>query len=956
MATNGGSDILRDGTVDFSGGVSADNNKTIASPVVPYGVPRNAVSWSINCTTRGGALGQRPGNTPLIQGAPWPKINYQGGLLYQPDFSDPFLLLLINGHLWKARVDTDNSVSDLSAFYGPTLPVTEKAYFEQAEMFAVIQCGDLTTNPLFYTSGIEGIPTRPEVLRSSLGFISVGNVANEIPPAGPMDYWANRLWYAFGRQYCAADIVSNLSSGHAGYDYRDSVLHVTENPVAKGGDGFTVPTMAGDIRALSHTSNIDTSLGQSPLFVFTRRSVYTCEAPVTRADWTAADNDHQPLQKLLLAQGGTYSDRSVVAVNSDLFFQSPPNGDIRSVAVSVRNDRDWGNVPLSRNVNRALVQNDRSMMRFATGIQFDNRLHQATLPILTPAGVAFQGILPLNFDVISTLEEKRPPAWEGISQGLFTLQLFEGDFGGRQRAFAVVWSAINSAIEVWEITSDNRFDGGNAQNRVTRVVETAAYNAGQPFTLKELETCELWIDGILGTVDFEVWYRPDAWSCWVPWHAFQICAAKDCRELTDNPCDDLGYPEEPFCEQDRTTLMMPKPKPECINSNNRPSTWGYQFQIKLRLRGWCRIRGILLHMLPRYKEPFLKIPCAPPINIRQVTDRAGTPVVPTPPVVPDPDPVLFHNVAQSVCCPTGTLHVTDALPPGFSVDGNCVIIMAGYNTYTAEEGGQATADAAALATLQVFFDTGVTSGLFVCETPLPDPPFLSNCGVWLKPDDVLYTGLADNTPIGGTGLEWTDRVHIGRLASQTDAAKRPLYKTNIFGTRPGIRFDGTDDWLDFNINPTYTDAGGAEFQACTVFILHQLAVANNNGILLAQGSRFQTVLHARGSANTWFCYDGIGTLGESVGLSSAATVPKVMIFRNQLGVPGNFFRENHTNVGPINYSNLGFEFGAIGESSSGQRLAGDLGDILIYCGRLTDDQCDEVMDWYRLKYPGVLPA
>lgn len=604
MAGNGNGERLYDGTVDFSGGVSADNNKTIASPAVPYGVPRNCVSWAVNGSCRGGAFGQRAGWIPLIQGAPWSNANYQGGLMYSADFQDPFLLLLIAGRLYKVRVDTDNSVTDLSAVFGLTMPITEKAFLRQGEMWAVIQNGDMVTNPLFYDFGVPGVATRPEVLRQSAGFIGIGNAGNEIPPAGPQDYWQNRFWYAFGRQYCAGDITGNQTSGTINYEYRDSILRVTENPVATGGDGFIVPTMSGDIRALDHTSNIDSNLGQSPLFVMTRRSVYTCEAPITRADWIAADKDHQPLQKLLLAQGGTYSDRSVVAVNSDLFFQSPPNGDIRSVAVSVRNDREWGHVPLSRNVNRALILNDRSMLRFATGIQFDNRLLSATLPILTPAGVAFQGVLPLNFDLISTLEEKRPPAWEGIwqkqSEPIYILQMFEGDFGGRQRAFAVVWSLINQAIEIWELTNDQRFDV--VQDRIIRVFETPAYNAGQPFTIKELETAELWIDGIIGTSDIEVWYRPDSWMCWIPWHAFQICAAKDCREDALEPCS-IAYPE-PFCEQDRSTITLPKPKPECIKGNARPSTIGFQFQMKLRIRGACRVRGILLHMLPRYKASF----------------------------------------------------------------------------------------------------------------------------------------------------------------------------------------------------------------------------------------------------------------------------------------------------------------------------------------------------------------
>jgi len=633
-STGGSGSTLTDGQFSFEGGVHSDSNRVIASPLMPSGVPRNALSWAINVTMRGGGAGQRTGWEPLVQGAPWGASSYMGGILYEPDFGDPRLLLVIAGQVWEVRVDTTNAVRNLSAAFGhASRPITQHAFLTQAEMFAVIQWGDEVTNPFFYDAGVPGDPTRPELLRPSQGFIGVNNAANELPPASPMDYWANRAWYAFGRRYCAGDIAGSTATGTAAYDYRDSVLHCTENPFSKGGDGFSVPTVAGSIRALSHTSHLDTALGQSPLFVFTRRSVYACEAPVTRADWIAADRSHIPLQKLALAKGGAYSDRAIVPVNSDLFFQSPPNGDIRSVAVSVRNDRDWGNVPLSRNVNRALAFNDRSLLRGATGIEFDNRLLQSALPVLTPAGIGHKALVALNFDLISTLEERRPPAWEGVidtdTLGLHVLQLFEGDFGGRSRAFAVAWSTLRHAIEVWEITSDTRFDGslvgGLSTNRVTWQVETPSYNAGLPLVLKELVGAELWFDKVLGTAVVEVWYRPDGTGCWIAWKAFDVCAARDCSEHPLNPCEPDGYPLDPLCEIDAIPIALPRPpsgrcspgsRPLTPTASGRPSTWCFSAQVKLVIKGWCRLRGVVVHFEPRVKRPYEGLVRGNPLSTR----------------------------------------------------------------------------------------------------------------------------------------------------------------------------------------------------------------------------------------------------------------------------------------------------------------------------------------------------
>jgi hypothetical protein len=106
-----------------------------------------------------------------------------------------------------------------------------------------------------------------------------------------MVYYQGRIWYAQGRIYTAGDIVGG-PSGTLANQFKDSILKVTENPLALGGDGFAVPSTAGDIRALSYSANLDTSLGQGPLYIFTRRQVYQLSVPVTRADWIAATSNN----------------------------------------------------------------------------------------------------------------------------------------------------------------------------------------------------------------------------------------------------------------------------------------------------------------------------------------------------------------------------------------------------------------------------------------------------------------------------------------------------------------------------------------------------------------------------------------------------------------------------------------------------------------------------------------
>lgn len=597
-----------DGQLDWSGGVDSGKVKTIASATYPKGLGRNKLSWLQNATVRGGGITQRTGWQPLVQEAPWNGL-FQGAFMHEPDFADPHILIAVGGIIYRVNVDTDNSVEDLSAAFGPglTMPATEtQFFFAEAPPYTIIQAGDLTTKPLFYEA-----ETAPDgSMRRSNGFVAPGDPTNEIPPAGPMDFHANRLWYGFGQFYAAGDISGNKTTGTVGFGYRDSVLHVTENPIPSGGDAFIIPSGVGNIRALKHAYNLDTTLGQTPLFVMTRSTVFLSDPPLNRTLWSDADEaKNSPIQRVGLVKGGTYAERAVVPVNADIYFPSTPNGDIRSFSMSLRYFQMPGNIPISRNENRVVQFNDRSLLRFASGMEFNNRLWQTVLPVETPVGVGFQAVMPLDFDIVSSLDEREPPAWEGIydvSAGPLVLQLLTGDFGGRERAFAVVWSERNGRIEIWECTLDNRFENG--ENRVTWIVEFPAYTWGDPLKAKQLTGGSIWIDKILGKVDLKLQYFVNEYPCPIDWFQWSECTAKDCRdEILATDC----YPTDlvQYCESFMPDRDFPKPPIKCIGATKKPSNVGYQFRARLIIKGWCRIRGFLLYALPFLKGPYDNLKC-----------------------------------------------------------------------------------------------------------------------------------------------------------------------------------------------------------------------------------------------------------------------------------------------------------------------------------------------------------
>jgi hypothetical protein len=429
-----------------------------------------------------------------------------------------------------------------------------------------------------------------------------------------MDYYGGRIWYAQGRIYSAGDIVGG-ASGTAPNNYRDAVIKVTENPLAFGGDGFTVPTNAGNIRALKHSASLNAPNGEGQFFIFTRNSIYMLQVPNSRFDWISAENDgtngdsgSMPMQTVIQMVNGATSDRSIVSVNGDLFYQSFDPA-IRSLITATRYFQQWGNTPISKNEQRALALNDRALMRFSGGIHFDGRMLQAVMPRLAADGinVVHDAILPLDFEDVSNLpQDSTAPAWEGAYDGLQHLQLFEGDFGGLPRAFSGNISILSNAIELWELSTANKTE--ESDRRIVWSPEFPAFtwaNENLEFKLKQLKGGELWVDRLSGTVDVSVYYREDAAPCWQLWLNTSICAGR---------CEDVdtyssAYPCAPFREGYVFPVVFPEPPSRCGSMGVRPSTIGYQFQVKIMLKGYCRIRGLILYATPHAELPYRGIAC-----------------------------------------------------------------------------------------------------------------------------------------------------------------------------------------------------------------------------------------------------------------------------------------------------------------------------------------------------------
>src|SRR5689334_4766397 len=106
------------GQSSFDYGVDSSRVPLVQSQGNPDGLPRNALAWCVNGSTRGGGVQVRFGNKPLCKVHDGNAL-YQGGWIYDNSVfgGDPYLMLSVGGRMYQVRVDTDNSVHDVTGVF-----------------------------------------------------------------------------------------------------------------------------------------------------------------------------------------------------------------------------------------------------------------------------------------------------------------------------------------------------------------------------------------------------------------------------------------------------------------------------------------------------------------------------------------------------------------------------------------------------------------------------------------------------------------------------------------------------------------------------------------------------------------------------------------------------------------------------------------------------------------------
>ncbi len=422
----------------------------------------------------------------------------------------------------------------------------------------------------------------------------------EVPPGTLGAYVWGRIWITLPdeKSFIAGDLVySDLAIGRA------SILKFTENDFYNEGGTFTIPAQLGRITAMGALATQDTSLGSGTLLVGCLNGVVSCNTPPDRTTWK---NLTYPIQTISLIDYGPQGPRSTISVNGDRWYRSQDG--FRSYIVARREITTWGNTPMSREISPILDFDDESLLYYGSSMLFDNRFMSTVGPQRTADGIIHKGLAVINFDLLSSMLNKQPPAWEGAYTGLDIYQILKGHVGNFERGFAWVRDADSDGeLQLWEILKtgfyDEFRDTNGAVTTLTRTpiatsIESGSDAHGDGSQLKKLYTAELFIDNIVDTLSLVIKYRPDQYPGWFDWATINLCANVSSCTITPMgqfACDFWRTGAQQYAAR----IMLPSPAEVCNAISVRPSSFGYEFQFRIEAVGHFRLRRFRSHCLPQ---------------------------------------------------------------------------------------------------------------------------------------------------------------------------------------------------------------------------------------------------------------------------------------------------------------------------------------------------------------------
>lgn len=476
-----------------------------------------------------------------------------------------YVVTAIAGNVVTATNKTDTPTATVNSgatviFIDPNRPEETTAWMEQAEQYLVIQDGKAAAT---IYDGATSRRSDPQQMEVPTGTAMVYN--EEI----------GRLAVAVaGNQVAFGDNV-NVSE--------KSVITFEEETVLATGGRFRVPLKYGRITAMEMMANLDRANGQGPMFVFAQLGMTSFNLPAYRQAWqnlTYAVQINMPIRYSATGQAG------VVGVNGDIYYRSKDG--LRSFRYAVMDFQQPGNVPVSTEMDRILIDDEETLLDRCSAILFDNRIIFTASPAPSRNGVYHRCLGSLDFHLISRMGQKARQVYDGIWTGIHVTKMVVGTFKGRERCMVFALNRDSLENELWELHADVGTDAGAEQNRVQCAIETKAFDFGKPLELKPLDTVFVWMDRIVGEVNVTARYRPDDYHGWFTIGTKNRHTKRE--DCTTPECKALQTFNRGF--RTRIDFGMPTDEPETMD--NKPARDFYHVQLRLEWTGEARVRKILV--------------------------------------------------------------------------------------------------------------------------------------------------------------------------------------------------------------------------------------------------------------------------------------------------------------------------------------------------------------------------
>ncbi len=563
---------LVDGFSTLQGGV--DEGKSPSLLATGEAFSGSTAARLINGTVRGGFLTNRPPFQKIKlhfesgEDCHWFRTHNVQGREFYHSATKTFLIVSIGGRIYRIDPSLTNAVnvSNIGIPGDDDPSIRPHAWMVQAEKYLIIQDGQST--PLIYDG-------------ASMRRASTGAPTLEVPVGTAMAYGLGRLIVVLPhrRAYIIGDLV------HGGTE----VIQFTEDSYLNEGGSVNVP-IPGEITAVKIIAQLDRSVGQGDLMVFTRFGAASARIGADRATWKQIQ-----FQSVVLLGMGATSQESIVLVNGDMFYRRPDG--LGSLAMTRREfQQSWATTPISNEVQWTLSFDTDRLTSFCQATLFDNRLLLLCNQTPLTNGCLHRGMVALDFDLITGMAQKLAPAYDGLWGGLNFTALIAGDFSGTERCFVMHRRASDGRNELWELLKTGHLDDG--KQRIQWTVESPAVLKGGSTqqSLKKLDGGDISMEAMRGPVDWTVQFRPDQAPCWFDWHRGSACATvADCA----------GCPQ-PVQPQYRTKKRFPQPPDGCSVADNKPSRMGYEFQGRITIQGGATLRMMRL-TATEFEEPLGEI-------------------------------------------------------------------------------------------------------------------------------------------------------------------------------------------------------------------------------------------------------------------------------------------------------------------------------------------------------------